>query len=488
MIHKIRWRLFAYFAGALLVFSIIAGLMFSVLFSRHTMNIYKTEMEIKATTISKTLAGFMEGSSQGQGHGQGRQGGYGAYMRFIEDIAMTDVWIVDKNMNQITRGHGMVSLSFSDLPEDAESVISKAFDGDISFSENFTPIRGQSSVSVAKPIITEGGSIEGVVLLHSNISDISAITNSGLLILLFSMSAAVIISFFIAGMLSSRFTKPLEQMRTVAQQVSSGDFSVKTNVNLKDEIGELASALDDMTVQLDVAAKESDKLNKMRYDFVSNVSHELRTPVTVLKGSLEALCDKVVSEPKKVEQYHQQMLRESIHLEHLVCDLLELSRLQNPDFSMQVEAVNMKEITLDAVHSIERIAMVRDIGINFQCSGDVSPIVGDYGRLRQMIIIVLDNAVKFSFDSSTVQVRLDNVKGGLILTISDNGCGIPPEDLPHIFERFYKQRSEENKSGSGLGMSIAKQIADRHNISMSIKNNRNNGVTVQFIISIQGNK
>jgi signal transduction histidine kinase len=234
-----------------------------------------------------------------------------------------------------------------------------AMDGKTTFSENFGAFVGEPSITVAAPITLSNGEIGGVVLLHEQIENIRGATESGLGIMLLSMGAAVIISFFIANAWAWRFTKPLGKMKTAALRISGGDYAVKIDVAQDDEIGELAAALDDMAEKLDAASKEGAKLEKLRRDFVANISHELRTPVTVIRGSLEALCDGVVSEPQLVEDYHRQMLSESAYLERLVSDLLDLARLQNPDFTMEMSEVNLKDIAEDAIRSMARIARRR---------------------------------------------------------------------------------------------------------------------------------
>ena len=125
MKNKIRSRLLLYFAGSLLVFSLIIGIIFSILFSRHNTDVHKAELEDRAENIAEALAGFwIDSAEQGQGHGIMGQGmGYGAYLQFLDDIAMADVWIVDHNLDQITRGHGQVSLAYNELPPGAEAVI-----------------------------------------------------------------------------------------------------------------------------------------------------------------------------------------------------------------------------------------------------------------------------------------------------------------------------------------------------------------------------
>lgn len=476
MKNKILFRLILYFVTSFLIFSLVIGIVFSTLFSKHNMDIHKAELETRAVSIADTLSGLF---NSGMGHGMGMMG-YGMYLRFIDDIAMSDVWIVDRNLEQITFGHGHMSLSYKDLPAGAEQVIVEALDGKTSFSESFSAFLETPTITAATPIIADDGIVVGAVLLHSQISDVNRTTGNGLLILVFSMIAAVFISVFVACALSSHFTKPLGMMKRAALQISGGDYSAKTGVTQADEIGELAVVIDNMAVRLDAASNERTKLEKLRRDFVANVSHELRTPVTVIRGSLEALCDGVVTEPSKVGEYHRQMLYESVYLERLVSDLLDLSRLQNPDFAIDMMMVDLKEIADDAIRGISRIAEQKNVRLHLTSEGEIFTVTGDYGRLRQMLIIILDNAVKFSPDGETVDLALSKDGGRITITIRDKGCGIPPHDLPHVFERFYMQRSEQNKNGTGLGLAIAKQIADRHGVSVTIMSWPGNGAEFLF--------
>ena len=484
MKSKIRTRLMLYFSGSLIFFSLIIGLTFSMLFFRHNMDVHKAELEKRARHIAGSLADFWAGGSeQGQSHGMmGKSMGYGAYLRFLDDIAMTDVWIVDRNLEQITRGHGQEILEYKDLPLGAEDVITAAMDGSTTFSENFGAFLGAPSVTVAAPVSLSNGEIAGAVLLHEEIETIRGATQSGLVILLFSMGVAIIISFFIASLLAGRFTKPLSKMKTAASKISQGDYMVKTGVSQNDEIGHLATALDDMAAKLDAASREGAKLEKLRRDFVANISHELRTPVTVIRGSLEALCDGVVSEAHMVDEYHRQMLSESIYLERLVSDLLDLARLQNPDFAIKMSEVDLVEIAEDAVRSIRHIAAGKNVKVQLSHAGGGFTVLGDYGRLRQLLLILLDNAVKFSPEKGKVDLSLSVDQDAIALTVRDEGPGIAPEDLPYIFERFYKQRSEENKNGTGLGLAIAKQIAKRHGIVLGVKNRQDRGC--EFFLNI----
>ena len=267
-----------------------------------------------------------------------------------------------------------------------------------------------------------------------------------------------------------------KKMKNSAILLAGGDYSVKTGVHNKDEFGELASAIDILSDRLDLANRESDNLMKLRRDFVANISHELRTPVTVIRGSLEALRDEVVVDPEQVKNYYGQMLSESIFLQRLVDDLLDLSRLQNTGFKMEMHELSLCDVLNDVVRSARNIALEKHIEIQYEQDSSPCVVAGDYGRIRQMLMIILDNAIKFSSEDSIVSISLKNKE----VSIRDYGVGIPPEDLAYIFERFYKTKSEQNKNGTGLGLSIAKQIAERHNIKVSVNSNQLEGTEFRF--------
>lgn len=265
-------------------------------------------------------------------------------------------------------------------------------------------------------------------------------------------------------------------MKSSAVQLARGDYSAKTGVQKKDEIGELASAIDLLSVQLGIASRETEQLFKLRRDFVANISHELRTPVTVIRGSLEALCDEVVTDPLQIKNYYHQMLNESLFLQRLVNDLLDLSRLQNTDFKIEMQELNLCDVISDVVRSAQHIARSKNIQIQQEQDTQMCLVLGDYGRLRQMFLIILDNAVKFSSPNGVVTISLKNKA----LSIRDKGIGIAPEDLPYIFDRFYKVKSSENKNGTGLGLAIAKQIADRHTIHVVVNSIPDEGTEFLF--------
>lgn len=417
MQNNIAKKLFFRFCAALLVFSLIIGLTFVILFRQDTVSNAKEELEYTATSVAKTISTYLSDASSGSFKGLRD---FSTYLQLMRDTNMADVWIVDDALQFYTAGTNRIE--YSKLPSNANEIVVAAFDDKTVVSEGFSSYFGTATITVATPIYS-GNYITGVLLMHSPVSGVQETTRSGVQVFLIGILAAMAVSFMISIWLSKNFTDPIV---------------------LKE-------------------AQEQVRLEKLRRDYVANISHELKTPVTVLRGSLEALVDGIIQEPDDVAEYHREMLHETVYLQRLVGDLLDLSRLQNPNFATESQPLSMTEVVQDAVKSASRLCEEKNIQITTEFTNPKDGFVGDFGRLRQMFLIILDNAIKFSPTDSTIEVRFIDSE----ISIKDYGSGIDPEKLPHIFERFYKSTSEQNKSGTGLGLAIAREIAVRHNIKVS---------------------
>lgn len=436
MKNKTAFKLSLYFGIALSIFAIIIGFTFSYLFRRQTIETRKSELLGRAQSIAENTADYLESIYR-----NGMGNGFGGYIRSLNDIAGADAWIIDENKNLITAGnmHGMLNenkiITYSDLPADADQIISEVFQNKNVFSEDFSDILKKATLTVGVPVKNSQNQVIAVVLLHSPVVGMNDAINTGTHILLISLFAGLILSFLLSLWLSRNFTTPILQKE----------------------------------------AEDAIRLDKIRNNFVTNITHELKTPVTVIRGSLEALTDKVVTDPEKVDDYHQQMLKEAIQLQRLIGDLLDLSKLQNTDFIMDFQKVSFFEILNEAVRGATYLAKDKNITIGLETDHDFA-FNGDYGRIRQMLMIVLDNAIKFSPENSRIEVVLSN----RLLFIKDYGPGISKEDIPYIFERFFKARTEDNKTGTGLGLAIAKQIADRHGIRLTVASEEGKGTNFTF--------
>lgn len=180
------------------------------------------------------------------------------------------------------------------------------------------------------------------------------------------------------------------------------------------------------------------------------------------------------------------MLRESLHLQRLVDDLLELTRLQNADFRIEKAPLELRQLAEDVRRSARRLAEPKGVVLHLESGPQEFSFTGDYGRLRQMLLVVVDNAIKFSPPDETVSMRLFQQDGEPALSITDHGPGISPEDLPRIFERFRTSGTVENRTGTGLGLPIARQIAVRHGITIQVESRPGNTVFTFLFRSADG--
>lgn len=457
MKNKIVWKLAACFAAVLLVFTAVLGGVYAAVFRRHTIQLEREAMEQQAASIAGTLASFEEGG--GVGMGRGGKGGYGAYLRFLDVLTTAEVWIVNADRTLIAPGRDPASGGA--LPPGAEEILTKVLAGQRTYGEEFSSLLDAPALTVGVPIQTAEG-VSGAVLLHSPVSGIDTAVARALSVLWMGAAAALLLAGATAVLLAWRFTAPLERMNRTALRLAEGDYTARTAVDQGDEIGQLARSIDLLAGRLKAAGEQREALDRLRQDFFANVSHELRTPVAVLRGSLEVLRDGTVFEPEEVASYYDQMLAESRQMERLVNDLLELTRLQDSQFRLEMEEVNLCDILRDAVRAIRQTARKKEVEVLLSCPEEECLVTGDYGRLRQLLLILLDNGVKFSRPGGKVELELRDTQEGRIIQVTDWGRGIPPEELPCIFDRFWTAHSPGKGNGTGLGLAIAREIAERH--------------------------
>lgn len=502
MHNKIALKLTLYFAAVLLVFALVVGGSFAHFFREHTLDMKRTELMQRAVRIAEVLSENARWLEQRGGIANTR------FIGYINNITMEDVWVVDaqrqlKLPQRMPHHMGMGmhrrmmhsaaqqtelppqeelpprrSITFNELPQVTRNCVEQAFAGTVSVSEDFNPVREEIMLSAAAPVYDVNGAVSAVVLLHYPVQGLQSATWEGVKILLLSCAIALLLVSLLSVLFSWKFTKPLNRMKEVARKMAEHDYTERCNIKQNDEIGALAATLDELGSRLLDADEAGRKLEKLRRSFIANISHELRTPVTVIRGSLEALNDKVVTDKDEVEQYYRQMLNESVFLQRLINDLLDLSRLQNTDFPIEKETINLCDVVQDAARASKQLGQKKNVHVEVNLDKNVYVIDGDYGRLRQMLMIFLDNSIKFSPDGGTVKLRLFDGR----LTVTDHGSGVKQEDLPYVFERFYKTRGETNKEGSGLGLAIAREIALRHDIKVSMESVPGEETTVIMIL------
>lgn len=222
------------------------------------------------------------------------------------------------------------------------------------------------------------------------------------------------------------------------------------------------------------------RLEQMRKDFVANVSHELRTPITSIKGFAETLLDGAMNDREVLQEFLTIILNESDRLQVLIQDLLDLSKMENKGFTLNLSRVNIKELLENSLRVLQSKAIERDIQLDLIVSDTITEIDGDSDRLKQVFINVISNSLSYSPNGAKVIVKTTDFEDFVQIEISDTGIGIDKSELPRIFERFYRvdKARTRNSGGTGLGLAIVKHIIEAHEGTVQINSQVGEGTTV----------
>lgn len=474
--NSLFFQIFLYFAVILTVFAVLLGVIFMNLYRQNTLTTYEQQLKTQGTQLANNISTYVNNNDISH---------YTSYLFSWEEMLLTentDLWVISNQeaATPMQSAFTNVTLENMTISEDMQSVIEKACHGKTASLSSYDELYRKTILRVATPIHNASGSVVGVVLLNTYVENQKKVNDSSLRLIFSSSLVSLLVSFIIAMFFARNLARPISQMRIAASQYASGNYDYTTAIHRRDEIGELAATLDILSDRLTQSEIERKNLEQMRMDFFANVSHELRTPITVVRGYTETLYDGVVSDPEKAHQYYERILRECTSMQRLVGDLLTLSKMQNPHFEMEMEPVNLVQIFVDIIRSITVIAAKKEISLDFNKNQDCIMMMGDYDRLRQMFLVIIDNALKFSPENSTLHLLAEERTDSIFVSIRDEGIGISEEELPNIFEKFYKSKLRQNASGSGLGLMIANQIALRHNGVISVSSVVNEGTEFQF--------
>jgi len=324
----------------------------------------------------------------------------------------------------------------------------------------------------ATPVTIHG--INYIVYINSDASSIVENLDQISRTIFLAILISTILAIFLGYLYASTFTKPLRELTSAAKKMGKGKLKTEAKVYSEDEIGQLTTTFNNM-------AKSLNKLDTMRKEFVANVSHEIRTPLTVIKTYAETLKDELI-ESEIAQSFLTTIDSEVDRITLLATDLLELSHFDNNQMTMTFEYRDLGQILSNSIKQVSVLAEQKNQKIISTIKENMIAYV-DSVRINQVFVNILSNAVKYSGENITIKVETKIMKNNFHITIKDEGIGIPEEDLSHIFERFYrvdKARSRE-AGGSGLGLSIVKEILDAHQTSISVKSEKDKGTTFEMV-------
>lgn len=325
-----------------------------------------------------------------------------------------------------------------------------------------------SHLSFATPITDESMTVQGVVIAsyssHSFLELLQGMSETILASSLWVMVATLIAVYFITEMI----TGPLREMSKAAKSFAKGKFDVRVPVRGRDEVAELATAFNNM-------AQSLENLENMRNTFMANVSHDLRTPMTTISGFIDNILIGAI--PKEEESYYLGVIKDEVRrLSRLVSSLLDISRLQAGDRKFTMTRFDICELARLVLISFEQKIDEKKLNVEFLCDEERMYVVADRDAIHQILYNICDNGIKFAVENGDFRIRIhytdgdgnetkhDSKQKKITVSVFNQGEGISEEDLPFVFERFYKADKSRglDKSGVGLGMFISKTIIDAH--------------------------
>jgi signal transduction histidine kinase len=301
-----------------------------------------------------------------------------------------------------------------------------------------------------------------------------------IVLLVFAGGMAMILGYF----LSSTVTDRIDLLKGAAEKLSQGDLQARVPVEGRDEVSALAVTFNQMAEQLQAADQKQRELEGLRRDLIAWVSHDLQTPLTSMRAILEALSDGIVDDPATVKRYLNTAQRDVRSLSALIDDLFQMAQLDAGGFPLHRTPASLSDLVSDTLESFTELANQQGNTLEGQVESDVDPVFMDTQAIGRVLNNLISNALRHTPPEGRVSVWVRRTGPHVEVTVSDTGEGIRAEDIPHIFERFYRGEKSRNRGtgGAGLGLAIARGIIHAHGGDIRVESKVGKGTQFTFHI------
>ncbi|WP_256759990.1 ATP-binding protein [Cohnella sp. WQ 127256] len=376
-------------------------------------------------------------------------------LRGFSQHSAAQVQIISATGQLLQDSTGMrVGYVMTDYPD-----VQEASNGEVGIWQGHEPSTEESVLAVSYPLQSIDSNV-GVVRYVTSLTETKK-TVDHISELLIAVGILVVVIVTVVGVLLSRtITGPVSDLKYAARKMAEGDFSARAKKRYQDELGTLADTLNAMAtkIQRDEALKN---------DFISSVSHELRTPLTSIKGWAVTLHSNHGEDQTMLEDGLRIIEMETDRLTRLVDELLDFSKWDNGQIELYRVSLYLPDFLLNIGKQLAPRAARLNISLEVNIGDKLPSIHADENRMRQVLINLIDNALKFTSDNGTVKIIARSVEDGVMIIVEDTGSGIAAHDIDHVFQKSYK--GNVGAHGSGLGLSISEQIIKRHGGSLSIE-------------------
>jgi two-component system, OmpR family, phosphate regulon sensor histidine kinase PhoR len=304
-----------------------------------------------------------------------------------------------------------------------------------------------------------------------------------------ALAWAVLLGIFTYILMYRLLVKRLAFASTTLRQIRQHQFENLNAVQTPrgDELDTLLWQVYRTGLVVESEMNELKRIENYRREFLGNVSHELKTPIFTIQGFTETLLDGALEDDNVNRSFLEKILRNTSRLSSLTRDLTEISRMEIGEFRMNVQPFGLRHVVREVAESLELAAQAKNITLRMAVPDDLPPVTGDRDRIRQVLINLTENAIKYNNAGGYVELAAKLLDPGeVLIAVSDNGIGVMPQDIPRLTERFYrvdKSRSRE-QGGTGLGLSIVKHILVAHHTSLRIESKFGQGSTFSFTLPV----
>ena len=458
------WRTYSVMAALLLVTILIFSGVLVAARQQGVQDSYEAEVRQQAREVADYMASLNQLS-----YVQRNTTMKNIILRKINEINRrydADIWIVSYNSGIVQYIDSSWNTA-SELPDPDEAVLeqlSRIQQGEeIRVTGLFSQL-GDRVVTIGVPWTYSEGQVVGAVLLHIGTEQLQV--NLLDIFRQVPMLSAIITAFalgtLISWFLARSQSRPIRQINSAVRDFAKGKFDRRVSLDCGGEMQELGESFNKM-------ADELAQLEESRRSFVANVSHELRSPMTSMQGYVQAMLDGVIPEAEQ-PRYLRVVLDETKRLTDLVRDLLDLSRIESGNFPLDIGVFDINELMRRVLINFTQRIEAKNAEVEVDFDTDHRWVRGDMNRISQVVSNLVDNAVKYLPENGgvlTLTVRREGRQVGI--AVQDNGSGIAAEDLPHVFDRFYKADKAHSGMGTGLGLSIVKKILEQHNAEISVQ-------------------
>ena len=302
----------------------------------------------------------------------------------------------------------------------------------------------------------------------------------GGVLLLFAAIIAITFGVFV----SSSVTADLRQISGTSQRLAEGDLTARVPVSGRNEVAQVGVAFNQMAEQLQQVQTQREELDRLRRDLIAWASHDLRTPLTSIRVRVEALNDGVVEDSDSCQRFYRGILSDVMALDTLIDDLLELAQLDAGGLQLEMTLLSLGDLLSDSLDRFQPMVEQKDVVLNATIGEDVDPVRVNATKISRVLDNLLSNALRYSPPGGRILIAAERTIEGVQITVDDNGPGFDEQDIPRLFEQFYRGEQARSRAtgGAGLGLAIARGIVEAHDGRIWAENLPAGGARIGFIL------